>query len=323
MTPLATYNTFTMRDNATQGFCRHREDTRSYAPTGQSPSGGGEMPRSDPPTNYISTEMREPEMTDVAIITTIETMDSMLGNVDDEDEQHEAPAQAWMPDSKDALKVDNTAKVAANVGKQIVSKTGAALTIATNATGGSLMGQAGWAALVSGATLGTGPIALLVASAALAITDAAKNGVSAYKTDVHIKNLQKIHANAASYKCESVSVDHSYVVDTILPYIIAKKQKKKIRKIGSAVPMIGSAIEQARAKMKAGYKKAMGTLGKNRKLQAQYLATHHCTALSGGCDLTSAIIAELFGLTTDEADATRKCNAVELSAVLSLKFKSV
>ncbi len=262
-------------------------------------------------------------MTDVAIITTIETMDSMLGNVDEDDEQHEAPAQAWMPNSKGAMKVDNTAKIAANVGKQIVSKTGSALTIATNATGGSLMGQAGWGALVSGATLGTGPIALLVASAALAITDAAKNGISAYKTDVHIKNLQKIHANAASYKCSIIDSQHSYVVDTILPYIIAKKQKKKIRKMGSAVPMIGSAIEQARAKMKAGYKKALGTLGKNRKLQAQYLASHHCTMGSSGCELTSAIIAELFNLTIEEADAARKCNDQELAAVLSLKFKSV
>lgn len=273
------------------------------------------------------------------VTAAINRMDSMIEE-DENDNYYESEPQHWMapeiiPDTysgqhevkfnvnaKDTLKANTKMKRTAMLGKQVVGTTGMALTHATNFSGGALMGQAGWAALFSGAALSAGPISLLIASAALTIADSTKNAVSAYKTNQHIKNLQALQSKGAKgHFCQGQSNHHDHIFDTILPYIIAKKQKKKIRKMGSAVPVIGSAIEQTRAKSKALYKLAKhGGIGRNRKLHAEYLARHHCHRT---CYLTTDIIAELFSISFEEALATRDCNHIELAAVLSLKFKSV
>ncbi len=263
-------------------------------------------------------------MTNVSVMVAIDTLDSMIDQDPDNDE--DGHSQAWQSpgpaslNARNMLKIDNRAKITGNIAKQIAARTTGTLNLVNSATGGALMGKAGWGALISGATLGAGPIALLVASAALTAAQSAKHGISAYKTNTHIKNLQKIYADAAAYQCDDQKLEHSHVQNIILPYIIAQKEKKKIRRMGSAVPVIGSAIEQTRAKVKATYKWATGNLGKNRKLHAEQLARHHCNSR---CDLTSAIIAELFGLTKEEADAARLCHIQELAAVISIKLKSV
>lgn len=261
-------------------------------------------------------------MTDVSIMTAIDTLDSMVEEEPDDFEN--ALNRSWqnpqaLPGAKERLQIDNTAKITASVAKNLVSRTTGTLNMVNTATGGSLMGKAGWGALISGASLGAGPIALLVASAALTVVQSTAHAVSAYKTNEHIKNLRAIYAEASSYGCQCQDHNHSHIQNTVLPYIIAQKEKKRVRRMGSAVPVLGSAIEQARAKARASYKWATGSLGKNRTLYAQQLAHHHTC----GCDLTSAIIAELFGLSKEEADASRRCLIAELAAVISVKLKSV
>ena len=236
-----------------------------------------------------------------------------------------APARV-MPDrlehARDALHINNKFKVGAQIGKQVVSKSSTILTAATNYSGGAIMGQAGWMALFTGASLSAGPISLLVASTALTIADSAKNLRSAYKTNQHIKQLDEILAHAIEYRCAGIyDPSHDHIINKVLPYIIAKKKKKKIRRAGSAVPVIGSAIEQTRAKAKATYKLMRdGGLGKNRKLFAHQLAEHHVRYC---CGLTTAIIAELFNVSVRDAQMTADCDITELGAVLSLKMKSV
>ena len=185
------------------------------------------------------------------------------------------------------------------------------------ATGASV----GWVAVASGATLAAGPIGILVASTALTLTNSALNARSAYKTHQHIKALEEIQANAGSYACFSAgSPKHSAVANTILPYVIAKKKKKMVRKSAKVIPIIGSAIEGTRASIKSIHKRRMGTRGVERELHAETLANHHCNS---DCGLTAAIIAELFSVDVADAEAARDCSIPQLAALIAIKFKSV
>lgn len=207
--------------------------------------------------------------------------------------------------------VINVAKGTARVGM-----TGA--TIGTSvATGASI----GWVAVASGATLAAGPIGILVASTVLTVTNSALNVRSAYKTHQHIKGLEQIQANAGSYACNAAgSAKHSAIANTILPYVIAKKKKKMVRKSAKVIPIIGSAIESTRASIKSLHKRRMGTRGVERELHAETLANHHCNS---DCGLTAAIIAELFSVDLADAEAARDCSIPQLAALIAIKFKSV
>ena len=203
---------------------------------------------------------------------------------------------------------------------------GLGLGAANTAMGGALLGGAtlsgatGWVALGGGASLLAGPFALLAAGTALSLGGSVRQGRAAYKTHQHIKMLESILAQADSFSCaQKQGFDHSEIVTKILPYIIAKKKKKRIRKAIRTVPLVGS-IETARSMLKKIEKWELNTHGKNRSWHAQRLAHHHVTT---DCSLTKAIIAELFSVEENVAEQARYLEVDMLAKVLERKMKSV
>lgn len=179
----------------------------------------------------------------------------------------------------------------------------------------------GVVALATGAAVtGAGPIGLLVASLVFSVGFSVQAGVSATKTHKHIKELEEILANASSHSCSKPnSHDHHHVLSVALPYIIAKKKAKRLRKGVSTVPFAVS-LETGRSALKAGWKKIRRTKGKARNYHALVLARHHCTS---DCELTAAIIKSLFWVDDETVEDLRNCPIEEVSAVLSTKMKSV
>ena len=271
-----------------------------------------------------------PDKVDEAI-RTLATWDSDMG--EDEDEDQEMPfmitttapvtanvtttATKASTDTKATLGFDPTAKKATSYAKGAVGVGVSAATQITNATGGA----AGMGALLAGASLSAGPIGLLIASAAMTVTSSATKAISAKKTHDHIKGLESIQLNAGSLVCEGHQTDHKFILEKSLPYIIAKKKKKRLRKLGGAVPIVGSSVETARSKIKGGIKWLKNSRGKNRLFHAEKIAGHHCSL--DPCPLTTAIIAELFGISNEDAAAARSVRSDQLATVLSIKMKSV
>lgn len=203
--------------------------------------------------------------------------------------------------------------------------------VANTWVGGSLLGGAtlgggvgGWAAVAGGgaALLAAGPIALLAAGTALSLAGSARQGRATYKTHQHIKMLDSILflAKQGHFHCEATNdPNHNDIIVKVLPYIIAKKKKKRIRKAARTLPVLGS-IETARSALKKIEKWELGTLGKARKWHAHQLAVHHCDT---DCHLTKAIIAELFSVDEMVAEQARYCDDVMLGKLLEKKMKSV
>ena len=213
------------------------------------------------------------------------------------------------------------AKTTAGTTKSVVGVGLTATTGISTALGsGSALGQTGWAAVVGGATLSGGAITLFVASIVQQITSVTLSVRSAYKTSRHLKALEEIKLKAGKYKCNRDENDHKYIIDSVLPYIIAQKKKKKTRKIVGSVPVLGSTPMAARRIAKGTYKFIRGTRGKARSKQAEVLARHH---RNGACELTTAIIAELFDLTIEQARFLKFVDQPTLAKFLSVKMRSV
>ena len=197
------------------------------------------------------------------------------------------------------------------------------------AAGGAVLGGAtlgtttGWAAVAGGGvSLLGGPFALLAAGTALSVGGSIRQGRATYKTNKHIQNLEAILAAATQgeFHCEaSTAPDHHNIVHQVLPYIIAKKKKKRMRKAIRTVPVVGM-VELARSSLKKADKWRRDAHGKARGVKAHQLALHH---VGSDCELTTAIIAELFSIDEAIAEEARFLNDVTLGKVLEKKMKSV
>ena len=222
-------------------------------------------------------------------------------------------------------KKKNTAKWVAGGAQAGIGATG----MVNTAVGGAVLGGAtlgtttGWAAVAAGGlALGAGPIGLLAAGTAMSLGGSVRQGVATYKTHQHIKMLDSILflAKQGHFHCEATNdPNHNDIIVKVLPYIIAKKKKKRIRKAARTIPVLGS-IETARSALKKIEKWELGTLGKARKWHAHQLAVHHCDT---DCHLTKAIIAELFSVDEMVAEQARYCDDVMLGKLLEKKMKSV
>lgn len=263
---------------------------------------------------------------DEKLVEQLSQLDLELNDEDEDDEDQPYMMVGPVTIQKNTFK---NATVKDNLGfnpksKKVANKAKTALQLGTTGTTSLVNmtgGHAGLTALIGGATLGAGPIGLLVASAALTLASSTSKVISAKKTHDHIKGLQKIQLNASSYGCKSKSKNnHNYIIETALPYIIAKKTKKRTRKLGGSVPIIGSNLETARSAIKSVIKRARRTRGKSRYLNAQKIAEHHTETR---CELTAAIIAELFGISMDDAAETFTIDTEQLATVLSIKMRSV
>ena len=233
------------------------------------------------------------------------------------------PAQAKTGLLGDHVKTKRRLNKTAQVVKGGVSVTNTASAVTVLAGGPAFgAGIGSWVAVAGGASMAAGPISLLIASTIATVASTGAAARSAYKTHNHVKALENILADVGSYACQHDPKRHAAVVQNALPYLIAKKKKKMIRKAGKAVPIVGTGIESIRAKTKGLYKKISGTRGKNRALHAEMIARHHCTT-AGKCPLTTAIIAELFSVDDDAAAASYKCGLKTLAKLISIKMKSV
>jgi len=137
-------------------------------------------------------------------------------------------------------------------------------------------------ATVAGSVLGIPGVSL--------ITD----GRAAYKTHVHLQNLEQIK--------KSQTCTCSKGCGSIADYAIHQKHLKKSRKMLGATPGIGIA-ETIRSKGKALYKISKSTKSKERKQKAMSLYN----AARDGCTLAQALVLELCNV-TDHTEVTKEPN---------------
>ena len=177
-------------------------------------------------------------------------------------------------------------------------------------------------AVATGAAAGAGPVGLVIAGAALAGGSQGLAVRSMIKTHRHILGLNDIRLGAAEIRCPSADTpEHEQIETKILDYIIKKKKKKMRKKAISSAPLGGLLVLQHRAG-KGLAKWALGRKGKNRNLYAQIIAQHHWWT-SGECGLTTAILAELFGMSEELAVAAGEIDPNDTAPAIARKMKSV
>lgn len=137
----------------------------------------------------------------------------------------------------------------------------------------------------------TGVGALAVAGS-YAVGSSVLAGVSVYKTNKHINNLKTIR-NAGSMKenCTGCKLQHDTLYNEVLPYIIAKKQRKLRRKGEECMPVLGGMATSMETGLRSIYKRLKGNRGKERHWHAQLLTIH---LVSCNCSLAESIVSELW-----------------------------
>lgn len=182
-------------------------------------------------------------------------------------------------------------------------------------------------AVMGGATVGTGGIALLAAGGALAVGSAIASGRSANKTYDHIKSLNNLYnfKDSLGFTCShaTTGVDtkstpsHGYIAGEILDYIIHQKKHKFGKKSFGAVG--GGLMTMGWAAGRAAYKRARGVKGEKRNFAAQMLAVH---LITHNCVLTERIAAEILSLSDDELTWLKVQDSDTVATLLAQKMKS-
>jgi hypothetical protein len=221
------------------------------------------------------------------------------------------------------------------------AKTGAKAGMSTASVGVSAAGTVthqGMTTLALGgaAALSATGVGLVAAGAALTVATSVLALKSAWKTKKHkdalieiFERRNKAPFNDAAFctmipsahgpvaKTRAAYIQHDMIANLVLPYVIRKKDAKITHKLTTAVPMVGSSLETARAVLKKGYKFANGTLGVHRQNACGWLAWH---LISCDCLLVQAIVAELFSASEMEWLKLQEYDAVV--GALGPKLKS-
>ena len=206
-----------------------------------------------------------------------------------------------------------------------VSKAMAGLSVATSAVGQAhnltMVGVAGAAVLGAG----TAGVGLGVAGIAMSAVGIGTSIVSGIKTHAHIDALEglqmrgsmKHHCNCKTRDYgDQMSLDHDTIFNTVLPYVIAKKKAKRVKKgFGATGLSMGTNVHRLG---KAIYKSVKGTKGKNRSFYAEILARH---AVTHECDLVAGIVSELY--TGQDYLAIRAMRSDQAALLIAAKMKSV
>ena len=188
---------------------------------------------------------------------------------------------------------------------QTATNTGFSTMAYTAATGGS----------VALSATGVGAVAV---AGAYAVGSSVLAGVSVYKTQQHIQNLENILAKSGNGFCECNSVDHCSIRSQILPYIISQKKRKMRRKSEQTVPLLGSLCTTAETGIRSIYKRIAGKRGTERHHHALILTRH---LITGTCDLAEDIVAELWS--QDEMLAIRCMDSDEAGYWIFSKIASM
>ena len=227
-----------------------------------------------------------------------------------EDVEHGEPVNLWVK-SRSVM-----------WGAYWLASTGA--TVGTNLSGGGTLAMVGLGTTLFTISAATG-VGLVVGGAAVMVGSSIIQAKSAWSSRKHKKALEAILDNAGrdapacnglmGTRCDRE--EHTAVLDSVLPYVIAQKRKKAIRRGIGAIPIISLGETVRSIKRKVG-KKLSGSLGKEREDQAHALAKHFITH---DCYLAQAIVSEL--LSPEEEEWLRYQDFAVVKGVLMEKFKSV
>ena len=191
-------------------------------------------------------------------------------------------------------------------------------------------------ALTGTAAIGATGIGLAAAGGALALAQSVLAATSAWKTKKHLNALQVIYDkrdqepfSIPNYcqmipqgdmqlpKTREAHMQHDMIANLVLPYLINQKWWKTLRKGGTAVLIVGSSIETARAIGKKAWKFSRRTLGVERQNAASWMAAHLVTC---NCLLVQAIVAELYSM--GEMEWLKHQPYGEVVEFLEVKMKS-
>ena len=252
----------------------------------------------------------------------------------------ELPGQLQIPDAPAVAmnrwnQLKKGAKATNNVVGKAASAAGHAAILGSVAGHAGIPGSSAAAVAVTAAVSATGvgaiivPVAIQVGTTYLAVK-------SYSKTESHVKNLLAIYyaRKNVDLRCNPVDfqanpaapavaipagqdAQHTLIADTVLPYLIRQKIKKRKRKAIAALPVIGSA-EGLRGMINKTYKWGAGSLGKERQNAAGLLAAHF---IQQDCPLSQAIVAELYSV--EEMEWMKNKELDEVKTFLCDKMKSV
>lgn len=196
--------------------------------------------------------------------------------------------------------------------------------VGTNLSGGGTLAMVGLGTTVFTITAATG-VGLVVGGCVIMAVTTFATLRAANSSRRHKKKLERILDNAGEYgyMCTGIAgsrVDqegHQELLDSVLPYIIAQKRKKMIRRGIGSIPLI-SLGETIRSVSKKVRKTVKGTLGRDRELNSRKLARH---LITHDCLLAQAIVAELFS--DQEEEWIRYQEFPVVTGLLMEKLKSV
>ncbi|MEM1160974.1 MAG: hypothetical protein AAGJ28_08580 [Pseudomonadota bacterium] len=227
-----------------------------------------------------------------------------------ENMEHGEPVNLWVK-TRSVMWLANTAL-----------STGAS--VGTNLSGGGTLAMVGLGTTLFTISAATG-VGLVVAGAAMTVGSTAIQAKASISSRRHKKALEQILASNGESASMCVGLmgsrrddeEHQMILDTVLPYIIAQKRKKMIRRGVGAIPVVGLG-ETFRSIGKKIKKLSSGTLGQEREEMAMVLAKHYITH---DCLLCQQIIAEL--LSDEEEEWLRFQEFKIVAAILAEKMRSV
>lgn len=203
-----------------------------------------------------------------------------------------------------------------SLGKAGMAIGSGAFQTATN-TGFSTLGYTA----ITGGTIAlsaTGIGAVAVAGA-YSLGSSVAAGVSVYKTNQHINQLQALHNKGCKgHFCDGDKNEHNLIYNQVLPYIIDQKKRKMRRKGEECVPLLGGMATSLETGMRSIYKRLAGKRGKERHYYAQALTVH---LVSCYCDLANDIVAELWS--PQEMEAIRAMDSDEAGYWIFSKMASM
>jgi hypothetical protein len=218
-----------------------------------------------------------------------------------------------------ALRGGGTHKTVATVGNTVG---GIGISAAQLGTGTSSLAVAG--AVSAGVAVSATGIGLVVAGGVLTLASMATNAVSMVKSATTVTILKHIQGHSGVFarcKCmqnakvgADMANDHVWIRDKVLPYIIAQKTEKAVKKGVGILPGAGLLTNVYRLGRYA-FKKDRG---RKRGFYA-YVLTRHL--ITHDCALAGAIVAELFS--TQEMLTLRMFESDMSEPIIAKKMKSV
>ena len=244
---------------------------------------------------------------------------------DDSDDIDEHISAAWT-NVPSAFSWDGSQLRGGGIGMSVATTgntaAGVGISAAQLGTGTSSLAVAG--AITAGAAVSATGVGLVVAGGVLTLASMATNAVSMVSSAAIVMGLKKIATTPGSFsgcKCmanakvtSDMGHDHEWIQTKVLPYIIAQKTEKAVKKGVGILPGVGL-LTNAYRLGRFVFKKDRG---KKRGYYAFVLTRH---LITHDCALAGAIVAELFS--TQEMLTLRMFESDMSEPIIAKKMKSV